>query len=333
MKPSTQQFPPQENNFNESTQTNKTAIRNRDLDNLNRNLMKKVYTDLFTRNVQLYQEKDLTFENFVFHFYTDFENLIDFENPDYYLLLERMDTVVKARFNRENNLSLDKNKLQLMHELNLLSQDDEWALIDKYQKALYLEEKERKKKLDEEKRLKYFIELDQQVKDKKNYIDPILKKKEEIYLFKEKENLKNLELIKINNYEKINKLKQNIINNKCILPQYLNYLEKENFGINDNNKDLISYKIDKLIQVNDVKYLNDDTFPSLIKQIICEKDLDKIKKCIKQLEYKKELIDQRDYTIKHIERPSKMTVEERKMNKDLLEAAKNYFKQKYKLVV
>ena len=140
-------------------------------------------------------------------------------------------------------------------------------------------------------------------------------------------------MTKINNYEKINKLKQNIINNKCILPQYLNYLEKENFGINNNNKDLICYKLDKLIELNDVKYLNDEVFPTLIQQIIYEQNLDKIKKGFKQLEYKKELIDQRDYAIKHTERPSKMTVEERKMNKDLLDAAKKYFKQKYKLSV
>ena len=38
-----------------------------------------------------------------------------------------------------------------------------------------------------------------------------------------------------------------------------------------------------------------------------------------------------DYAIRNSERPSKMSVEERKINKDLLEKAKAYFNQKYKL--
>ena len=320
-----------ENNLNESTLTSKSQKRAKELDNLNKNLMKKVYADLYIRNIQLYQEKDLTFENFVFHFYSDFENQLDFENPDYNLLLERMDLIIKSYFNRENKLTSDKNKLQLTHELNLLSQEDEWALIDRYQKALYLEQEERNKKLNEEKKLKYFNELDDQINYKKNYVDPILKKKDEVYLFDEKEKLKNLETIKVQNQEKLISLRKKNVNPKCINIKFLNYLEKENFKINENNKDLITYKINKLIEVNDEKYTNDKILPPTIEQIVYEKDLEKIKKCVQQLEYQKELINQMDYAIRHTERPSKMTVEERKINKDLLEAAKNYFKQKYKL--
>ena len=43
------------------------------LDNLNKNLIKKLYQDLFSQNVELYQEKNLTFENFLFDFYKDVE--------------------------------------------------------------------------------------------------------------------------------------------------------------------------------------------------------------------------------------------------------------------
>ena len=86
--------------LNKSQETSKTERRARDLDNLNRNLMKKVYADLYTKNVGLYQEKNLTFENFLFHFYTGFESLIDFENPNYKLLLDRMDLIVKSKFDR-----------------------------------------------------------------------------------------------------------------------------------------------------------------------------------------------------------------------------------------
>ena len=317
--------------LNESTMTTKSQKRSRELDNLNKNLMKKVYTDLYIRNIELYQEKDLTFENFVFHFYLDFEKQLDFENPDYNLLLERMDLIVKSKFNRENKLTSDKNKRELTQELNLLCQGDEWGLINRYRNALYLEEEEKNKKLKGKKKVKYFNELDNQINSKKNYVDPIWKKKNEVYLFDEKENIKNLENQKIQNQDKLISLRKNNKNPKCITTNYLNYLEKENFNINNNNKDLITYKIDKLMEINDEKFLDDKLLPLTIEQIIYEKDLDKIKKGLKQLDYQKDLISQMDYVIRHTERPCKMSVEERKINKDLLEAAKNYFKQKYKL--
>ena len=38
-----------------------------------------------------------------------------------------------------------------------------------------------------------------------------------------------------------------------------------------------------------------------------------------------------DYVIRNSGRPDKMSVEERKINKKLLEEAKSYFNQKYKL--
>ena len=236
-----------EDNLNKSVETSKTEKRAKDLDNLNKNLMKKLYTDLFIKNTKLYKDKDLTFENFVYHFYKDFISLIDYENPNYKLLLDRMDLIIKSKFNRENKLDSGKNKLELIKELNFISQEDEWALIDKYQNALYKEEEQ---KLKEEKKInheKYLNELEKQIHDKNNYVDPIDKKKQEIYLFKEREAKKKLEEQKIKNQEKLLELRKNIINYKCISRDYLNKLEKDNFDINENNKDLISYKIDFLI--------------------------------------------------------------------------------------
>ena len=320
-----------EDNLNKSIETTKTERRAKDLENLNRNLMKKIYADLYTRNIKLYQEKNLTFENFLFHFYNDFESLIDFENPDYKLLLERMDLIIKSKFDRENRLTSDKNKLEIIKELNYLSQEDEWTLIEKYQKALYEDEKV---KLEEQKKLnhqKYLNDLDNQIISKKNYVDPVDKKKQEIYLFKEKEEKRLLEETKIKNQENLISLRKNIINYKCISIEYLNKLEKDNFDINENNKELICYKINFLIEINNEKCLNKENLPTITEQIINENNLDKIKKGMGTIKYQKELIDQMDYAIKNTERPSKMSVEERKINKDLLEAAKKYFNQKYKL--
>ena len=317
--------------FNKSQETSKTEKRSRDLENLNRNLMKKVYADLYTRNIGLYQEKNLTFENFLFNFYPDFESLIDFENPDYKLLLERMDLVVKSKFDRENKLNSGINRNELIKELNYLSQQDEWALIDRYQKAKFDEEEENKKKEKKERHKKYLNDLNEEIKKKKNYINPIDKKKDDIYLYDTKEKQKKLEEIKIQNQEKILKLKKNIINYKCILMEYLNQLEKDNFDINEDNKKLICYKIDFLQKINDVKYLNEENLPNLVSRVIEQKKLDKIEKLVFANKYQKELTNHMDYAIKNIERPNKMSVEERKINKKLLDEAKSYFNQKYKL--
>ena len=320
-----------DNTLNQSVETSKTERRAKDLENLNRNLMKKLYADLYVNNIDLYQEKNLTFENFLYHFYRDFESLLDFENPDYKLLLNRMDLIVKSKFDRENRLNSGKNKLEILKELNYLSKDDEWALIDKYKQALYEEEEAKLKKEKEINHKKYLNDLDNQINERKNYVDPIAKKKAEIYLFKEKEEKKKLEQKKIENQEKLIALRKNIINYKCILPEYLNKLEKDNFDINENNKDLICYKIDYLIGINNEKSMDNINLPVYTEQIINERDLDKIKKGVAHIEYQKELINQMDYAIRHSERPSKMSIEERKINKDLLEEAKKYFNQKYKL--
>ena len=111
----------------------------------------------------------------------------------------------------------------------------------------------------------------------------------------------------------------------------MNKLEKDNFDINEDNKDLICYKIDFLKNKNDIKYLNDEHLPALIERIFEEKKLEKIKKLVFAEEYQKKLTEQMDYVIRNSGRPDKMTVEERKINKKLLEDAKAYFNQKYKL--
>ena len=321
----------QDEGFNKSQETSKTQKRARDLDNLNRNLMKKVYTDLFTKNVALYQEKNLTFENFLFNFYQDFESLIDFENPNYKLLLERMDLIVKSKFDRENRLSSGKNRNEIMKELNFLAQEDEWALIERYQKAKFDEEEENKKKIKKEKHKQYLNDLDEDIIKKKNYVNPIEKKKEEIYLYDQKEKAKKLEEIKIRNQEKILEIKKNIINYKCISIENLNQIEKDNLDINEDNKNLICYKIDFFEKINNIKFLEDEKLPALVERIIGEKKLDKIKKLVFADKYQKELTEHMDYIIRNSGRPDKMSVEERKINKKLLEEAKSYFNQKYKL--
>lgn len=316
--------------FNQSN-ISKYERRTKDIENLNRNLMKKLYADLFTRNVELYQAKNLTFENFMFNFYIDFQELIDLENPDYKLLLERMDLIVKSRFDRENRLASDKNRLEIVKELNLLSQEDDWALIDRYQKEKFLEEEKKRKEEECRKRQLYFSELDKQINNKKTYVNPVLKKKEDIYLADELKAKKELESMKIINQEKLIGLRKRLLNYRAIKIEHLDKLEKDNFDISSENKDLITYKINFLTDINRDELLNDPSIPLIVNQVVYEKDLDKIKKGISLLKYQKELTEQMDYNLRNTERPYKMTVEERKINKDLLDKAKEYFNMKYKI--
>ena len=78
-----------------------------------------------------------------------------------------MDLVVKSKFDRENKLNSGINRNELIKELNYLSQQDEWALIDRYQKAKFDEEEENKKKEKKERHKKYLNDLNEDIIKKK----------------------------------------------------------------------------------------------------------------------------------------------------------------------
>lgn len=305
--------------------------RSKEIDNLNRNLMKKLYADLFVRNADLYQQKSLTFENFLFHFYKDFENMLDFESPNYPLLLDRMDLLVKSKVELEADINSLQNPRHLVQAFNKLSQDDEWALIDKYQKELYLKEQEAQKKAEEDKKKTYLEDLDRQIKDKKAYKDPVEQRKSDMYSYDEKENKAKIERAKLVNFRRINALKKNIVNNIAILPQFLDQLEKANFNLALSDLDVLDYKLKFLEDANTVEAMLDQELPLLTQQVIGERDLAMIKSSLNKLNYRKDLRKQMDANVRNAPRPDKMTPEERKINKQLLEAAKAYFNQKYKI--
>lgn len=305
--------------------------RSKEIDNLNRNLMKKLYADLFVRNADLYQQKSLTFENFLFHFYKDFENMLDFESPNYPLLLDRMDLLVKSKVELEADINSLQNPRHLAQAFNKLSQDDEWALIDKYQKELYLKEQEAQKKAEEDKKKTYLEDLDRQIKDRKAYKDPVEQRKSDMYLYDEKENKAKIERAKLVNFRRINALKKNIVNNIAILPQFLDQLEKANFNLALSDLDVLDYKLKFLEDANTVEAMLDQELPLLTQQVIGERDLAMIKSSLNKLNYRKDLRKQMDANVRNAPRPDKMTPEERKINKQLLEAAKAYFNQKYKI--
>ena len=304
----------------------KEEKRRKELENLNKNLIKKLYSDLFQMNPDLYHEYDFTFETFLYDYYKEIENNLDFDNPNYEQLLKKLDLKIKAKFNEENKLSYDLNGRQLKYELNKLNQDDDWALIFNYKKALFEEEEREKKAKKEQKTKEYFNDLDNQINIRKNYVDPVEKKKKEIYDYDEREMNEKLKIQQIENQGRIDNIRKNLINDIGIKNEYLTELENQNLLLNHDNKDLVNEKISFLESLNNEQSKKNDYPIEEIQNILFETDLDKIKNKISTMQYKKLLRNQMDENVKRIERPNKMSVEERKINKDLLKAAREYFK-------
>jgi len=304
----------------------KDEMRRKELENLNKNLIKKLYSDLFQMNPDLYHEYDFTFETFLYEYYKEIENNLDFDNPNYEQLLKKLDLKIKAKFNEENKLSYDLNGRQLKYELNKLNQDDDWALIFNYKKALFEEEEREKKAKKEQKTKEYFNDLDNQINIKKNYVDPVEKKKKEMYDYDEREMNEKLKIQQIENQGRIDNIRKNIINDIGVKNEYLTELENQNLLLNHDNKDLIREKICFLESINNEQSKKNDYPIEEIQNILFETDIEKIKNKITTMQYKKMLRNQMDDNVKRIERPNKMSIEERKINKDLLKAAREYFK-------
>ena len=304
----------------------KDEMRRKELENLNKNLIKKLYSDLFQMNPDLYHEYDFTFETFLYEYYKEIENNLDFDNPNYEQLLKKLDLKIKAKFNEENKLSYDLNGRQLKYELNKLNQDDDWALIFNYKKALFEEEEREKKAKKEQKTKEYFNDLDNQINIRKNYVDPVEKKKKEMYDYDEREMNEKLKIQQIENQGRIDNIRKNLINDIGIKNEYLTELENQNLLLNHDNKDLINEKISFLESINNEQSKKFDYPIEEIQNILFETDIEKIKNKITTMQYKKMLRNQMDDNVKRIERPNKMSIEERKINKDLLKAAREYFK-------
>lgn len=302
--------------------------KRQEIENLNKNLMKKLYQDLFSQNVNLYQGKDLTFENFLFYFYKKIESSIDYTNPDYQNLLKKVDLMIKAKFAEEETINSSLNKNEIKAELNKRAQEDEWALISNYNKALYEDEKQKNKQIKEEKMKKYQEELRQQIqyKSNMNYSNLVEKSKDEIYLYDQVQKKELIEKQKVQNQIKLEKLKLKFCDNEKFKKEYIPDLENQNLDLNENNQNLLGFKINFLTQINYEEKNEEEK--RLIEHIMKETKIDKINKMLSSLKYKQELDNQINTKLRTIQRPDKMSIEERKINRELLEASRNYFKYK-----
>ena len=184
------------------------------LENFKKELIKQLYKDIYNLNKDLFIKEEITYELFLFRYYTLIDKNINLNNPDYPGLVEKLNSIIK------NNILKNKQNKEKIDEIEELYKNAEWDLINKYKSSLEVEKKLKEKKEKEKKMKNYHEELNKQIqlnKILKNKIDDnTLINKEDKYLLNISEAKKELQQIKIeqNNDKEINdKMSEININN------------------------------------------------------------------------------------------------------------------------
>ena len=216
------------------------------LENFKKELMKQLYKDLLDLNKDLYTKENITFEFFLFEFYSLVEQNIDFDNPDYPGLLFKINDIIKEKI-----LSNKQNK-ELIEEVEDLYQNAEWELIEKYRTSLEMEQKfkERKEKIEKMKKyndqLTQQIELNKILKNKNNIENEKKIEKQDKYLLDEKIAKKELQEIKIKESNEKNNYKNENENKK-----------EENFDYNNMDRDeMITMMVNKIMEEKRAQNIN-----------------------------------------------------------------------------
>ena len=260
------------------------------LDNFKKELIKQLYQDLFKLNQDLFINENITFENFLYQYYSIIDQHINFDKPDYPGLVSEMNDIIKKK------ILINKKNKELNEEIEDLYQNAEWELIHKYKSSLEMESilDERKKKI--EKMQKYNdeltkqIELNKKLKIKNNDVKNIEKdqkiEKQDKYLLDENVAKKELQEIKIKEC-----LENNIINDN----DNNNNINIENNNIKENN-------IEKDEDI-DLKFMSekerDDMITMMVNKIMNEKKAQKIDSILNGLRSKYK-IEEKQYIMPEI---------------------------------
>ena len=210
------------------------------LENFKKELVKQLYKDLFKLNKDLYINEDITYEFFLFHYYSIIEENINFTKPDYPGLVDKMNSIITQ------NILNNKQKKEKNKEIEELYENNEWELINKYKSSLEMEKKLKEKKEREEKIKKYNEELNIQIENNKMLKNKNIKvNKEDKYLLDEKEAKKEMMEIKID------KSKDKLIENDKSIKRNIQEEEKIIMNILEENIDkdeIISKMVDKIMK-------------------------------------------------------------------------------------
>ena len=234
--------------------------RNKELLNLEIKVLKKLYGDLFIRIPNTFKQNHLSFENFIYEFGNDIHELFEFDknNPSYDNLLREVNILIIRKYPISPDLT-KFNRRELKKYFYDLGINDDWALIERYKSEMdKIEEKERLAKI--AKSMKdYYKLLDDQIEQKKN----IEKLEEEKKTEEKRKKMKDIEKIKLKNQKKIEQLQNNekiierlnkekfeqINENEKLKQYYLKNLEEENKKMDENNINLIKFKLDNAMAI------------------------------------------------------------------------------------
>ena len=257
--------------------------RNKELLKLEIKLLRKLYGDLFLSLPNTFKQNNLSFENFIYEFGQKIHDLCDIDQNNkkssYDNLLKEVNILLLKKYPISPDLT-KFNKTQLKKYFYELGINDEWSLIQKYNQEMdKLEEKQRLINIAQSMK-NYYNDLNEQIETKKLIIEKEKNKK------KERSKLIdiNINKMKLINKKKIEKLKQNeqmmkmmdekkieqIKENEKLKQYYLQNLEQENDNLNENNFNIIKFKLDNAIniQTRQMQNYNQKFFDNSKKNII-----------------------------------------------------------------
>ena len=277
--------------------------RSKELLKLEIKLLRKLYGDLFISLPNTFKQNNLSFENFIYEFGQKIHALCDIDQNNqkssYDNLLKEVNILILKKYPISPDLTkFNKNQLKkYFYELGI---NDEWSLIQKYQQEMdKLEEKQRLVNIAQSMK-NYYNQLNQQIETKKILEEKEAEKK------KEKKNKIDINKMKLINKKKIEKLKENeqmmkmmdqkkieqIKENEKLKQHYIQNLEQENENLNENNFNIIKFKLDnamniqtkqmqnynqKFFDISKVNNINtgysipDEQLDSMVEQIMKEK--------------------------------------------------------------
>ena len=238
---------------------------------LEKKLFQKLYFDILSSIPNTFQENNLTFENFIYIFRTPILKICNFksENQSYPIVLKKVSDLIIKRYSITPDLR-NLNPRQMKKYLYDKNLNDDWTIVENYQIELYKEEEKKRLREIAENMNQYYDDLKQQEIDKLNYAKQLEEKrkklKEELNREEEekihREKVKNDLMIKqLLANEKLmttmNKQKmKNIAINEKVKNEYLKEIIKENEKLNKDNKDIVKYKIDNIMKIQNKQFQN-----------------------------------------------------------------------------
>ena len=242
----------------------KNINNNKILENFKKELIKQLYKDIYNLNKDLFINEEITYELFLFRYYSLIEKNINLNNPDYPGLVEKLNSVIK------NNILQNKQNREKNDEIDELYNNAEGELINKYKSSIEIEQRLREKKEKEKKMKNYEEELNKQIelnkilKNKKD--ENILIKKEDKYLLNESEAKKELRQIKIE--------------------------QKKDEGINDKINEININNIDEYMD-------KDELITKMVDKILMKKKEEKIDNILNGIK-SKYFLENKDFIIPEI---------------------------------